>query len=93
LISKKFEKEIVYESSVLAWIRIRIEQKNAGSGSVKNQSGSTTLLETKANLQLNLIELESWQRHKKICCRNFLNNNKKLTSAKTHEASAICKQV
>jgi hypothetical protein len=27
LISKKFEKEIVFESSVLAWIRIRIEQK------------------------------------------------------------------
>jgi hypothetical protein len=27
LISKKFEKEIVLESSVLAWIRIRIEQK------------------------------------------------------------------
>jgi hypothetical protein len=24
---KKFEKEIVFESSVLAWIRIRIEQK------------------------------------------------------------------
>jgi hypothetical protein len=27
LISKKFEKEIVFESSVLAWIRIRIEPK------------------------------------------------------------------
>jgi hypothetical protein len=27
LISKKFEKEIFFESSVLAWIRIRIEQK------------------------------------------------------------------
>jgi hypothetical protein len=27
LISKKFEKEIVFESSFLAWIRIRIEQK------------------------------------------------------------------
>jgi hypothetical protein len=27
LISKKFEKEIVFESSDLAWIRIRIEQK------------------------------------------------------------------
>jgi hypothetical protein len=27
LISKKFEKEIVFEISVLAWIRIRIEQK------------------------------------------------------------------
>jgi hypothetical protein len=27
LISKKFEKEIVFESSVLAWIWIRIEQK------------------------------------------------------------------
>jgi hypothetical protein len=27
LISKKFEKEIVFESSVLAWTRIRIEQK------------------------------------------------------------------
>jgi hypothetical protein len=27
LISKKFGKEIVFESSVLAWIRIRIEQK------------------------------------------------------------------
>jgi hypothetical protein len=27
LISKKLEKEIVLESSVLAWIRIRIEQK------------------------------------------------------------------
>jgi hypothetical protein len=27
LISRKFEKEIVYESSVLAWVRIRIEQK------------------------------------------------------------------
>jgi hypothetical protein len=40
---KKFEKEIVFESSVLAWIRIRIEQ-NAGSGSVLNQSGSTTLI-------------------------------------------------
>jgi hypothetical protein len=45
---QKFEKEIVFESSVLAWIRnrirnwIRIEQ-NAGSGSVLNQSGSTTL--------------------------------------------------
>jgi hypothetical protein len=26
-IKKKFEKEIVFESSVLAWIRIRIEQK------------------------------------------------------------------
>jgi hypothetical protein len=26
-ISKKFEKEIVFGSSVLAWIRIRIEQK------------------------------------------------------------------
>jgi hypothetical protein len=35
LISKKFEKEIVFESSVLAWIRI---------GSVLNQSGSTTLV-------------------------------------------------
>jgi hypothetical protein len=27
LISKKFEKKIVFESSVLAWIRIRIEKK------------------------------------------------------------------
>jgi hypothetical protein len=27
LILKIFEKEIVFESSVLAWIRIRIEQK------------------------------------------------------------------
>jgi hypothetical protein len=27
LISKKFEKEIVFESSVFAWIRIRIELK------------------------------------------------------------------
>jgi hypothetical protein len=27
LISKKFEKEIVFESSVLAWILNRIEQK------------------------------------------------------------------
>jgi hypothetical protein len=27
LISNKFEKEIVFESSVLPWIRIRIEQK------------------------------------------------------------------
>jgi hypothetical protein len=27
LILKKFEKEIVFESSVLAWIQIRIEQK------------------------------------------------------------------
>jgi hypothetical protein len=27
LISKKFEKEIVFESSVLAWIRSRIELK------------------------------------------------------------------
>jgi hypothetical protein len=27
LISKKCEKKIVFESSVLAWIRIRIEQK------------------------------------------------------------------
>jgi hypothetical protein len=27
LISKKFEKKIVFESSILAWIRIRIEQK------------------------------------------------------------------
>jgi hypothetical protein len=27
LISKKFEKEIVFVSSVLAWIQIRIEQK------------------------------------------------------------------
>jgi hypothetical protein len=38
-ISKKFEKEIVFKSSVLAWIR----SKNAGSGSVLSQSGSTTL--------------------------------------------------
>jgi hypothetical protein len=27
MILKKFEKEIVFDSSVLAWIRIRIEQK------------------------------------------------------------------
>jgi hypothetical protein len=27
LISKKFEKEIVFESSVLAWIRIRIRNR------------------------------------------------------------------
>jgi hypothetical protein len=52
-ISIKFEKEIVFESSVLAWIRIRIRnwiririEKNAGSGSVLNQSGSTTLSST-----------------------------------------------
>jgi hypothetical protein len=45
LISKKFEKEIVFESSVSAWIRNRIEQ-NAGSRSVINQSGSTTLKKT-----------------------------------------------
>jgi hypothetical protein len=48
LFEKKIdEKEIVFKSSVLAWIRIRnrikIEQ-NAGSGSVLSQSGSTTLL-------------------------------------------------
>jgi hypothetical protein len=52
LISKKFEKEIVFESSVLAWIRIRIEQKcwililnksirilNPGSNQRKRNSG------------------------------------------------------
>jgi hypothetical protein len=48
LISKKFEKEIVFKSSVLAWIRSGTGSglsKNAGSGSVLNQSGSTTLIQ------------------------------------------------
>jgi hypothetical protein len=51
LISKKFEKKIVFESSVLAFGFAQSGtgsglSKNAGSGSVKNQSGSTTLVIT-----------------------------------------------
>jgi hypothetical protein len=41
LILKKFEKDIVFESSVLAWIRI--EQK-CWIRISNNQSGSTTLI-------------------------------------------------
>jgi hypothetical protein len=42
LISKKLEKETVFESSVLACSGSGLS-KNAGSGSVLNQSGSTIL--------------------------------------------------
>jgi hypothetical protein len=43
LILKKFEKEIVFESSVLAGTGSGLS-KNAGSGSILNQYGSTTLV-------------------------------------------------
>jgi hypothetical protein len=47
LISKKFEKKIVFKSSVLAWTGTGSGSglsKNARSRSVSNQSGSTTLV-------------------------------------------------
>jgi hypothetical protein len=62
LISTKFEKEIVFESAVLAWIRI--EQKCWIRIRI-NQSGSTTL----HFLQENAIHEHHWRNNYKIKAR------------------------